>query len=399
MKKYLLSIVIFAFAEKQFSQTVIGGGIAQSSAVLTINGNDKGVLLPRLSTAQRTGIVSPPDGLMVYDITTNGTWYYAGNRWLQQYDSLNTLWRLQLNAGFTASVFNTAGLRWGINTSAAASTMQINNTLITGMKFTNIFSGQTSTDGASFAMGNAADLNISNTETGGISFENAAGTSLHISNTGQVGIGTKTTVAPLTFANTNGEKVNFYNSFTNASYGMGVNNNSLQIHADLAASKVQFGYGRTSTGIVNRFTVNGNGQVQLENKLLRNNFGTADLLPFAYGKINNDGTNQVKTSNVNIVKIANGHYQVSVTGANFGVGNSYLIMASPFDAGFVSGSGLFDQAHTAEVSTNPAETFFTVKIMSTKVQNNNIADCGCTSVWFYEQKLQDSGISFMVYKN
>jgi len=64
----------------------IGTTIPNAKAALEISAADKGLLIPRLTQAQRTGITSPPQGLMVYQTdgttsggTQTGFWYYAGN--------------------------------------------------------------------------------------------------------------------------------------------------------------------------------------------------------------------------------------------------------------------------------------------------------------------------------
>ncbi|MFD2720734.1 beta strand repeat-containing protein [Hymenobacter monticola] len=64
----------------------IGTPTPNSKAALEISATDKGLLVPRLTAAQRTAIASPPQGLMVYQTdgtasggTQTGFWYYAGN--------------------------------------------------------------------------------------------------------------------------------------------------------------------------------------------------------------------------------------------------------------------------------------------------------------------------------
>ena len=52
-----------------------------ASALLDIKSTDKGLLIPRMSSAQRTAISSPAAGLMVYDVTTKTYWYYDNNQW------------------------------------------------------------------------------------------------------------------------------------------------------------------------------------------------------------------------------------------------------------------------------------------------------------------------------
>ncbi|WP_310395791.1 hypothetical protein [Hymenobacter sp.] len=64
----------------------IGTTTPAAAAALDIRASDKGLLIPRLTAAQRTGIAAPPQGLMVYQ--TDGTagggpgtgfWYFGGN--------------------------------------------------------------------------------------------------------------------------------------------------------------------------------------------------------------------------------------------------------------------------------------------------------------------------------
>ncbi len=48
------------------------------SALLELNTDSKGFLLPRLTTYQRTNISNPAEGLLVYDIDLNNFYYYSG---------------------------------------------------------------------------------------------------------------------------------------------------------------------------------------------------------------------------------------------------------------------------------------------------------------------------------
>jgi len=52
-----------------------------ASAMLDVKSTNKGVLIPRMTTAQRTAIAAPAQGLLVFDQTTNGFWYYDGASW------------------------------------------------------------------------------------------------------------------------------------------------------------------------------------------------------------------------------------------------------------------------------------------------------------------------------
>jgi hypothetical protein len=48
---------------------------------LEIMATDKGLLIPRMTTSQRTAISSPATGLVVYDSDMNSFWYYNGTAW------------------------------------------------------------------------------------------------------------------------------------------------------------------------------------------------------------------------------------------------------------------------------------------------------------------------------
>ncbi len=51
------------------------------SAMLDIKATDKGLLTPRMTSAQRTAISNPANGLLVYDTSTQTYWYYDNSRW------------------------------------------------------------------------------------------------------------------------------------------------------------------------------------------------------------------------------------------------------------------------------------------------------------------------------
>ncbi|MBU0765860.1 MAG: fibrobacter succinogenes major paralogous domain-containing protein [Bacteroidetes bacterium] len=55
---------------------------ADPSAMLDVKSANKGFLMPRLTTLQRTGMINPAAGLMVYDADENVFYYYNGTEWL-----------------------------------------------------------------------------------------------------------------------------------------------------------------------------------------------------------------------------------------------------------------------------------------------------------------------------
>ena len=51
------------------------------SAMLDVKSTQKGMLIPRMSTSQRTSISNPATGLLVFDNTTGSFWFYNGTAW------------------------------------------------------------------------------------------------------------------------------------------------------------------------------------------------------------------------------------------------------------------------------------------------------------------------------
>lgn len=64
------------------SQMSIGTASATSSSALEINSTSTGLLLPRMSRAQRMAITAPVKGLVVFDEDAGCLYYYNGNNWL-----------------------------------------------------------------------------------------------------------------------------------------------------------------------------------------------------------------------------------------------------------------------------------------------------------------------------
>jgi hypothetical protein len=57
------------------------GSSPDASAMLDIKSTTKGILIPRMTTAERTAIGTPATGLMVFDIDEAAFWYYNGAAW------------------------------------------------------------------------------------------------------------------------------------------------------------------------------------------------------------------------------------------------------------------------------------------------------------------------------
>lgn len=70
-KNACLIILLCSFFSHTFAQVGIGTTTPHASSILDIQSTDKGILVPRLTTAQITAIVNPANGLLVYNTDLN----------------------------------------------------------------------------------------------------------------------------------------------------------------------------------------------------------------------------------------------------------------------------------------------------------------------------------------
>jgi uncharacterized protein (TIGR02145 family) len=69
----LCTVLVFFYTMsiRVSAQTAIGGNSPDPSAMLDVQSNSKGVLLPRMTTVERNAIASPANGLMIYNSENN----------------------------------------------------------------------------------------------------------------------------------------------------------------------------------------------------------------------------------------------------------------------------------------------------------------------------------------
>lgn len=78
----ILSVAVHAVAQQRVGVGTLNPDL---SAKLELNAQDKGVLIPRMTSAQREMIPNPTNGLLVFDISTTGFWYFDGVQWVQPF--------------------------------------------------------------------------------------------------------------------------------------------------------------------------------------------------------------------------------------------------------------------------------------------------------------------------
>lgn len=110
------------------------GTAANSSAILDVKSTNKGVLIPRLTKTERNAIVSPANGLLVYqnDNDTSGFYFYKLNKWvlLNANDSTTVLSvNMNISGGAIASptILPTQGAYLGLTSTGTDNYFQLPN--------------------------------------------------------------------------------------------------------------------------------------------------------------------------------------------------------------------------------------------------------------------------------
>lgn len=81
--KHFFILICFSFVVTAHAQVAINssGSNPHNSAMLDINATNKGLLIPRLTTAQRNAIASPAAGLLVFDTDRSAIYMCDGQSW------------------------------------------------------------------------------------------------------------------------------------------------------------------------------------------------------------------------------------------------------------------------------------------------------------------------------
>jgi len=85
MKSSILSVMIAFISLGLSAQVSIStdGSDPDSSAILDIQSTAHGILIPRMTTAERDGIANPSTGLLVFITGDSSFYYYQGSGWEQ----------------------------------------------------------------------------------------------------------------------------------------------------------------------------------------------------------------------------------------------------------------------------------------------------------------------------
>jgi hypothetical protein len=110
ISKVFLLFSFFILSKQLFAQNVgIGTTIPNPSAQLDVSITTKGLLIPRMTLAQRTAIPTPATGLLVYqsDVSESSFYWYDGLAWIKL-QSAKSGWNIADNIGIN-SIINFIG--------------------------------------------------------------------------------------------------------------------------------------------------------------------------------------------------------------------------------------------------------------------------------------------------
>ncbi|HOZ79188.1 MAG TPA: hypothetical protein PLY34_14440 [Ferruginibacter sp.] len=165
----------------------IGTASPATSAQLDITSTNKGLLMPRLTTAQRTAIANPANGLMVYDTNLSAFWFYNGSSWSSVAGSAASQWMVNGN-----NIYNSNSGNVGIGTAAPLARLTVDSSIMVDEANSN----EGLLDRGALYFGSDKKVGITRSFLSGNAGRNSLGfytgnlRRVTIDSTGQVGIGT-----------------------------------------------------------------------------------------------------------------------------------------------------------------------------------------------------------------
>jgi hypothetical protein len=185
-KKLYVAAIIFGSLTASAQSVGIGTPNPAASSILELNSTNKGFLMPRMTTANRTAIAAPATGLQVFDITTNTFWHFNGTVWVN--DGTGAGDNLGNHLATQTLVLNNNQLRLG----AAADgnhklsySPGIDGPLLTGYAGGALGTEQDGTSLTALAWDSAGNVNISNklqvtgASTNTVAYNAGAGTAIN----------------------------------------------------------------------------------------------------------------------------------------------------------------------------------------------------------------------------
>jgi len=391
MKSFLSILFLLTITIRlSVAQSVgVGTSTPNNSAMLDIQSNAKGMLIPRMTSAQRSAISSPATGLLVFDNTTGSFWFKSTGNWVELVDTLNNVWKKN---GADAYVGVTGNV--GIGTNVPAYNLHINRP--------NARIGLTDARDGSFSGYLEANFLNMNINASRVALAGTPGNLTLQTNSapfviaGNVGIGTLTPTAKLQIEGGTGAAATgggYLQLGASNSLNIGFDNNEIQARNNGVASKLymQTSGGDLQIGGASNLIVKDGYQVYRNRPLSSN----ADLLPIAYAAMNGSTETVLSgTGNLSLQRIDDGEYRLVLLGEPnlYQNRNNYSILISSND---IDGPPIMI---SAEISSDNSISVFSSKPWV----NYSNTSCGGTifsyieNVAFYQYI--DCAFTILVYK-
>lgn len=125
MKRVLYIVLFFLVIKNAVAQSVAintTGAVANNSALLDVSSISKGLLIPRMTAAEKTAIVTPATSLLIYQTDNpQGFYYYDGAAWVQLGLASGDYW----TSANGLDIYNTNSRYVGIGTFAPLARLHI----------------------------------------------------------------------------------------------------------------------------------------------------------------------------------------------------------------------------------------------------------------------------------
>jgi hypothetical protein len=285
IKAFFLTLISCVFIYTVYCQNVAinnTGGTADASAMLDIQSNSKGVLIPRLTTAQRIAIASPATGLLVFDTNTGSFWFRKSTGWEELVDASTTHWEdvasnLRNRSGGNVSITS-------VGAPVGSAKLNVIDHAASVNTHESILSLYRSTSGTA-ANGIGGTVDFFSELSNGTHFPTAKI------------INESVNVTPGSYASSL--------EFLTAASGF--------LSTQLYVGPTSVGIGTNTPSLFAKFDVTGN--INTSGKVTRSAVtGLSNLVPLCYGTIDEDGNIISGTGNFTILNTNTGIYYISNTG-------------------------------------------------------------------------------------